>query len=211
MNDHINSISKLIDNNENPEEIKFLLKNFISQNISNLECKIHPLGFYFFRLSKTDDEAIIRLHIWDQTLQKQDSELEIHNHIFNMTSLILVGSLINQNYEINESNNDGGFLYEVNYVDHNSVLKKVKNNISIRLIESKKIKTNEFYSLKESIFHNTFTDKYVATILKTDINTNKNPLLYSKIDFEDLQLEFKRDVVNNNKKERILNHFISRI
>ena len=210
MNNHINSISKLINSKENQAEIKFILKDFIIQNISNLDCKVHPLGFYVFNLGKTEDGVIIRLHIWDRTLQKQNSELEIHNHIFNMTSLILVGSLINENYEIKEVDRGRGFLYEVNYVENNSVLKKVKNNIFLKLTDSKKILTNEFYSLNESIFHNTFTEEnYVATILRTEISKNKSPLIYSKIDFNELNLEFERETIDNKKKENLLNHLIN--
>lgn len=210
MDNHINSISKLINSRGNQSEIKYILKDFIIKNISSLDCKVHPLGFYVFNLGKIEDNVIIRLHIWDRTLQKQNSELEIHNHIFNMTSLILVGSLINENYEIKEVDGGKGFLYEVTYVEDNSILRKVKNNIFLKLKESKKILTNEFYSLNESIFHNTFTEEnYVATILRTEINKNKNPLLYSKSDFNELKLEFKRQIIDNKEKENLLNHLIN--
>lgn len=212
MTNYINSISKLINSKDNPEKIKILLKEFIVKNISNLECKVHPLGFYVFILGKTNDESIIRLHIWDGTLQKQNSELEIHNHIFNMTSLILFGSLINQSYDVNESSNAEGFLYEVDYINNNSILKKVKNNIALIVLGSEKIKTDEFYTIKKSLFHNTYIEeKYVATILKTEIDINKKPLLYSKIDFDDSKIEFKRETVGNNKKINILEHLVSKI
>jgi hypothetical protein len=52
--------------------------------------RVHPNGFLQLDLN---DEGTRRLHIWDLRLPRQDVRTSIHDHIFDMSSRVLVGIL----------------------------------------------------------------------------------------------------------------------
>lgn len=76
----------------------------IREVVSNLDlipATAHPLGFIHFDLApvaKQPPGTMIRLHIWDRRLTSLDEAGNIHDHTWELTSLVMLGSLRNKNF-----------------------------------------------------------------------------------------------------------------
>ncbi len=79
-----------------------LLCEYLMNHIESLDIKIHPLGFYAISLGSNNKNVNLRLHIWNGDLAPQNKNLMIHNHVFEMKSLVLAGKLTNVIYRIDK-------------------------------------------------------------------------------------------------------------
>lgn len=181
--------------------------NFILNEIQRLNLKFiwHPLGFimstYLFENNKK-----IRIHIWPKNYSKvQFPNWNIHNHIFDLTSWVLEGKILNTEYNSKYVEDSSSCVYEVTYDFKHSILKKTINKI--KLIEKAKtinIKGNK-YSLKSDIFHSSILigNKSALTLVLSVETDNKYPLVIGKCDSEEEYIYCREEVSDDLLKEII--------
>jgi hypothetical protein len=105
--------------------------------IENTISSIGSQGFLSIPLYKMpsplEEFDFIRLHIWDDSLnkyidQKKREEFSIHSHSFHADSWIITGKIINQTYVYDESEGSDFSLFNVEY---NKSINKVNQHTSV--------------------------------------------------------------------------------
>jgi hypothetical protein len=176
-----------------------------------IQGKIHPLGFYSFLLGNVDERSILRLHIWYNG-EMQDERLLIHNHVFNFTSQVLVGSLTNQVFAIRPETASIGTLYNVEYTEEGSELKKMKSGFKLIPVESKKVLTGQSYQVLFSDFHQTtdFEKPLTATIVAAKVVSTEKAIVFARQDMGEV-LKFKRIEIDEEKCQNVIRLLIERL
>ena len=98
----------------------------------------------------THDIKILRLHIWDSSIDKlidisKISKFSIHSHLFHTTSQILCGEIQNTRIKINDTPQKTGFSeYEIKWIN-------TKNNLDDNNLKSELINTNKLVNVENNI------------------------------------------------------------
>jgi hypothetical protein len=174
--------------------------------------KYHPLGFYSFNLCKLSENENIRLHIWKNKSALQNSELLIHNHIFNFKSLVLLGKIKNYNYKIYKDLEKNGYLYEVNYSTNGSILKPLDKGYNLINESIQEIEQGNYYQLHYDKFHKSENDidDICATLLYTNDVSQDKPMVFSP-EFKGNEIYYNRIVVTLDDQNEILEELIKKI
>jgi len=136
----------------------------------------HPLGFVHMRLHALDAKSL-RLHFWPAGQRRPQAPLwPIHDHIFDIRSVILVGSVENTQYEVTRTEQSPHRIYEVKYGGGNSTLNQLTATSDFVVSQETLIEehaTGGSYSIARTVFHKSVVppDKRAATLVVTS-----NPL-----------------------------------
>lgn len=199
--DRIRTIFEAINDEWELDKVRSLvLELFSSVTIIG---RVHPLGFYSFTLGGVDHRTNVRLHIWQGNAGQHD-DLAIHDHIFNMKSLVLCGSLLNKTYELEKIENIAGTLYSVDYNEGKSTLSKIESGYKIEPVKEELITAGQFYSLGAGQFHESIktSEDLAVTVVVTENVIMKKPVVFGRRDFGEY-LEFDRQVVNDREYNSI--------
>ena len=189
----------IIDSSEVQTVFGFL-REYLIQKKESIEIKLHPLGFYAIKIGSNHKNVNLRLHIWNGDLSPQNKNLMIHNHVFDMKSLIIMGQLTNVIYEINgDKNGLPCYTYETSYTNTQSLLTKVNSKSYLSTKRSHDVMSGEYYSLERGLYHESIwrDDNYTATLLRTEAHEHLDPIVISKEDLGD-QIAFDRTPVGSN-------------
>lgn len=131
----------------------------------------HPLGFVHMPLSNNGHSRGLYLHIWDRRhseLLQAASYEPIHNHTFDMTSRVLVGSLTNKVFEIIPD--EASSVVRCRIVFTNAAAARVPEEPSRAvLLHSKEVHAPAIYSLRHGIYHLSVpSSDFVATLMSKD-------------------------------------------
>lgn len=184
---------------------------FILNEIERLKLKFiwHPLGFIMSTYLQENNKKI-RIHIWPKNYSKtQLPNWNIHNHIFDLTSWVLEGEILNIEYDLEYINNSNNCIYEVTYNSKHSILKKTNNKI--KMTEKNKtinVKGNT-YSLKSNIFHSSILkgNKSALTLVLSVETDNKCPLVVGECNAK-LEYIYSREEVSDDLLKRIIETLI---
>lgn len=138
---------------KNTQEIYLALLSFLKSHKEKIIFQSHPLGFKYFKLGEISKNEELRLHFWIETNEKQDDDLQIHDHSFDFESFIVYGKIKNVKYISVNDERFQGFMYNVRFQNENSKLVLGSKNQFLKIIEIEKIRTGEFYSLKSNELH----------------------------------------------------------
>lgn len=184
-----------------PSLIKLLKTNneFIFQK--------HPLGFKFLNLGSISESQDLRLHFWDSILDTpQDEDLQIHNHSFDFESVVLIGKIRNEIFQLTENEYSNSRLYEVKFVDNKSFLEKQKGNFEINIKTSEEIDEGNFYFLNRNEFHqsNVILNNAITLIKMIKPTVFKSPMLFTRKSVKE-HLTFSRSkVFSQNSSDTII-------
>ena len=128
-----------------------LILNSIKHGEIKVNAYRHKLDFICIESTIfCNTEYKFRIHIWDKAITLSN---EFHNHRYEFTSYIFLGSLIN-NVAIFQRNKNGKFLrFLVSYLKNSSkrVVLKTRYNLLKIIVENQK--QNSFYSSDRESFH----------------------------------------------------------
>jgi len=121
-------------------------------NESPLIASVGSQGFIsipIYRQHK-DEIKILRLHIWDNSIDKisdvsEISKFSIHSHLFHSTSQILCGEIQNTRITINDMPKETEFSeYEIKWIN-------IENNSNDNNLKSELINTNKLVGVENNI------------------------------------------------------------
>jgi hypothetical protein len=139
-------------------------------DLSTAQVLKHPLGFAYTVLRREDQYAL-RLHIWpDRVRYEQHPFWPIHNHKFDLLSVVLAGSLTNRSYQIRDAGENPTFrLYRVMYEIEGSVMSATERTVDLELAAIERISAHGKYSVAAGTFHQTIvsTGTFTATLALT--------------------------------------------
>lgn len=187
------------------------LLSFVENNRIDIKFQKHPLGFKYFKLGNTSKTEEFRLHFWIDTSEKQDVDLQIHDHSFDFESFVVSGSLVNNIYQTKYNQNEEGLLYDVKFSNHKSELVINSNNQTLVFESSKLIESGDFYSLKSDVIHCT-ENKIESTVSLLKIIKPKNKIarVYSPKVINEI-LSFERIFVPYNENSILIEKLIEKI
>lgn len=169
----VNNIQKSRDQQEE-FDIKSIFE-LISLSINSIEssdsiCSIGSQGFLSIPIYKNDADIhlfeFIRLHIWDNKLddlidKDKCDDFAIHNHMFHGHSWTIIGKIINQIYNVEETKKDSNFsLFTIGYNDslneinqHTSIAKNSGINVNVNLSKDEILSVGESYEIEAGTYH----------------------------------------------------------
>lgn len=129
-----------------------IVKSLKLLNESPLFASVGSQGFISIPIYRqhTCDVKILRLHIWDNSIDKiidisKISKFSIHSHLFHATSQILCGEIQNTRITISDTPKETGFSeYEINWIN-------IENNLNDNNLKSELINTNKLVSIENNI------------------------------------------------------------
>ena len=136
----------------------------------------HPLGFVHIRLHAHDTKSL-RLHFWpERQRQPQGPFWPIHDHIFDIRSVVLLGSVENALYEVTSAEQSPHRIYDVKYGGRDSTLNQLIATSEFVVSRETLIErhaTGTSYSIARTVFHKSVVppDQRAATLVVTS-----NPL-----------------------------------
>lgn len=162
------------------------------QRKSGESVKLHPNGFLQLSLSPGIGwrEEGLRFHVWADGLPQKP--YQIHNHIFDIRSQVLIGNLKNTFYDIKEDQSGDFVLIEAdirNITSSNRFAKCIEKNSHVT-------RQGEEYSLDKDEFHTSTPESpLVATVMrKFNVNNSVKPIVIFPKNFTEEDLHVSRDV-----------------
>jgi len=140
--------------------------------------RVHPNGFLQLNL---DGTGFWRLHVWSDELPKPRVAVPtpIHDHIYDFTSKVILGSLRHLVYELEEDPEGSYDLYDVwaQSTKKDAPLERMDNSrYTARLIEASEIMAGDGYSFERFRFHESESAGLTATLFSTsDFDPTNRP------------------------------------
>lgn len=161
----------------------------------------HPLGFIHTELVRNDEFAL-RFHIWPPFERKSKSpNWQVHNHVFLLTSRVLVGTVENKAYRVVDAEREAATkqVYEVAYGDGYSELLPTQRYVAVECDSVDSYPPGSIYHVPRGAFHESYVEiaDVVATLVRTDFQSAATPLVIGDIDQQTgRRYEYQRMAVN---------------
>jgi hypothetical protein len=138
----------------------------------------HPLGFLHFELTPlvvTTGSPRIRLHIWSETsLGWRDSLGLIHDHTWELRSLLLVGALTDVVLEA-QTTPGGKFVgSRVRYSEAGTTIRRMDGSFHIREVQRRSVAPIHAYHLPPGSLHRTEVLGFPTATLVVATEANRN-------------------------------------
>jgi hypothetical protein len=155
---------------------------------------LHPNGFLQLGLSDSINKRSnhIQLHVWDKEIQRRGSEeFQVHDHAFEIISNVLLGSIINEKYEV-KSDPEG--IYQMFRGDGTGQLETNHERVSCQFRCSQIIKQGNQYVIRKGEFHSSKSgsDVTATIILKKDIDMDYRTKVIIPINYRENKIEIDR-------------------
>lgn len=130
--------------------------------------RLHPNGFVQLDLNAS---GTMRLHVWPETpLPAQKTHHPIHDHSFDMASVVLVGKLHNETFNTYSAYS---LMGDPAYIEHrgvrvagnDTVLQSTKNRVRLTLPFTEIVLPGQSYNLSQKTLHNSVAYGLTATIM----------------------------------------------
>ena len=125
---------------------------FVASDLSSAPVYLHPLGFRVAIVSG-NGRLSLRLHVWPSAAAEGQSGYNIHDHVFDMTSHVLVGALRQTRYDVSAGRPATHATYGVGYDDEGSFLAKTQETVRAAPKEFSDVPIGSTYSLRAGEFH----------------------------------------------------------
>src|SRR5229473_8133591 len=150
----------------------------VFETASLVEATWHPLGFMRLKLASTP-QGTLRIHIWPAKDREFQSPLwNIHDHLFDVHSLILCGALENRRFAVRSDDTRAtNRLYRVSYGENHSHLQATANSVSCRQLSSDQYSALDSYEISRGEFHASVVKEGIlaATIVVTSNHSERPP------------------------------------
>jgi hypothetical protein len=127
---------------------------------------VHGNGFIQLDLNP---EGTIRLHVWDDEIPRQKVATPIHDHVFDLQSTVLLGTLIHETFEVPDWEGEDYLVYTAQQQEgtQNTILAPVSTtpvnaSITQRLILGK----GSIYTFPAGEFHQSDHQGTTVTIME---------------------------------------------
>lgn len=110
----------------------------------------HPLGFRVAKISHGD--TALRLHLWSGISTEQPG-FEVHDHMFDLTSHVVQGTIVQRGYDFVEDLNGPQALYDVTYDEGKSVIAKTDKRGRLVLKGAERFNVGTTYELSAGQLH----------------------------------------------------------
>ena len=132
--------------------------------VGRFECILHPLGFFHIRLFASGSETF-RLHYWPESRRELGTALTpFHDHVWNLTSCVLKGTLDNIEIEIEDDETGDFELALIEQGGPKDIVRPAGRRVSVRQTGRQTHNSGEYYFLGAGHFHYTIVPPNVNTV-----------------------------------------------
>lgn len=127
----------------------------------------HPLGFHVVKIEMP--KAALRLHLWKPGVVDQPG-YEIHDHIFNLRSCVVIGAIRHRTYDITPDENGEHVVYAVDYGNGESRIAKTAQRVRLHPAMEAIYQAGDSYSVAAGELHDAelFTSDGGVTLVLTE-------------------------------------------
>lgn len=122
----------------------------------NVDVQTHPLGFCAIRWRLAGGRAL-RVHIWARDFDwRQSPPWPIHDHVFDFSSAVLEGRVINKLYRLgppDEQKACNCAVYQVDYADGASRMTLKQPGARLKLDAVQAVNRGEMYRVRAGVLH----------------------------------------------------------
>jgi hypothetical protein len=141
---------------------------------------IHPLGF-FHLAEDVGPDARLRVHVWPRGWTVSDEQVggEIHDHVFDLRSLVLAGSIKNEVFEAVEDRNGKFRLLNIEYGRDTSRVGLSGPAVRLEELSDCVHTSGEVYSVRAGVFHRSSAKETpaITLVLAASPSMGKHPLV----------------------------------
>lgn len=155
---------------------------WVRANISSLSNEVqplwHPLGFVSCIVSTDVSGNVFRLHYWPQNERRpKKPDWPIHTHLFDLSSLVLAGSIRDKQYRTIAGTQFQPF--EVEYVGEDSSIRQSGDTVDILAISESELLPHSCYSVASGVFHESYVqmETEAATLVCCKNHSKKPPIV----------------------------------
>lgn len=146
------------------------LANIIRSSEESLTPVWHPLGFIHVKLAQGELKDTFRMHLWssDHRNAREQSD-KIHDHLFDVKSRVVVGSIKNVRYRFNPNANGKRREVRIDYMPHDSGLRETNVYGDIEETNSDILQAPIEYAISKFELHETllFASDLALTVVHT--------------------------------------------
>jgi hypothetical protein len=129
------------------------------------DCVLHPLGFYLIRLAARG-ETTVRLHYWPSEQRESGTAITpYHDHVWALTSCILVGAIENVFLELHDDTNGDFEVANITQTANVDEVIPAATRVRLSVKSTATYRAGEFYEIPPREFH--FTNVPPATAAVT--------------------------------------------
>lgn len=164
-------------------DIENLLRQ-IQDHKSDYSPMWHALGFVHCKLYEST-KGTLRLHIWPANARSsQEQRDKVHDHIFDLKSLILCGQVKNRTYQLGSPTNCQSAshqIVEVKYSQSGSTLAPTHKYVSPSLKDEFTTTKGHYYTVERGEFHESVVcaKTLTSTLVVTYNHSNSQPAALS--------------------------------
>jgi hypothetical protein len=129
----------------------------VAEMLEQLDVFRHPLGFFHFEITPLLDASSlsrIRLHVWSETsLSWQDDLGLIHDHTWELRSVVLIGGLTDVILEARASPQGDLVGSQVRYSDAGTAVTKIDGRFDVRELGRRPVMPLHAYHLRAGSLH----------------------------------------------------------
>lgn len=139
----------------------------------------HPLGFYCVTIESTP-AFDIRLHVWPRLKCETRPHAPVHDHIWNLASLILLGEITNRFFRA-VPDDDGNVVIDA--VEYDGLLNRFRSEAGRHRLEEipprQTLHAGETYSFGAGVLHDSLVPARMttATLLVASRTDRRNPIV----------------------------------
>jgi hypothetical protein len=105
------------------DDVRTALAYALDRHWDQLHPNWHPLGFIHAKLASNKSGEALRLHLWDPTvIHPRVQTHKVHDHLFNVHSRVISGSITNLMYVFDESETGEYRIIKVSYQPEKALL-----------------------------------------------------------------------------------------
>lgn len=159
-------------------ELKKYLRMCLRNEMHEITPTWHPLGFVHSKLADNTCGETYRLHLWFANKKAmQPQEHKIHDHLFDVESIVLKGSVVSNEYDLAPVKLNSLITHRtlrVNYAKNGPIL--YEDGATGQIVKKEQCTVNEgaSYQIKRTVLHESsiYSSEIAITLVRTS-----NPLI----------------------------------
>ena len=139
------------------------------QSLLGQDVKLHPFGFFYAQETLTTEKTL-RFHLWPNgwTVPLQEQGRELHDHNYELSSVIISGTLRHETFATKPVIQDGYDVYLTSYTSGSSELARTNDVVTVEPDTNVSYSAGQMYRLSSGIVHRVTPQKTpAATIVLT--------------------------------------------
>lgn len=129
-----------------------ILAALIGSPLATASIHRHPLGFLVAK-AECGVGTALRLHFWSKKWKALQSGFEVHDHGFDLESLVITGHVQQTVYEAVDDRDGANRVYTVEYSGKASVLEASSRLVRLSIIREERFAEGQTYTLPARVLH----------------------------------------------------------